>query len=127
MPFENAKLTETRKWRTRTASLLLLSLLICSAGIETGLVYAIRKPYSRGLEWPVLLIGIVAFLTLIAGYMPIPFELLKRRGRVVGIDFIFLAIDWNGAFFSLMALVTQNEFDVLFGTMYALWYVLVKE
>jgi hypothetical protein len=66
------------------------------------------------------LIGIVAFLTLIAGYMPIPFELLKRRGRVVGIDFIFLAIDWNGAFFSLMALVTQNEFDVLFGTMYAL-------
>ncbi|CAN9441450.1 unnamed protein product [Alternaria alternata] len=108
------------KWRTWTASLLLLSLLICFAGIETGLVYAIRKPYSRGLEWPVLLIGIVAFLTLIAGYMPIPFELLKRRGRVVGIDFIFLAIDWNGAFFSLMALVTQNEFDVLFGTMYAL-------
>jgi hypothetical protein len=53
--------------------------------------------------------------------MPIPFELLKRRGRVVGIDFIFLAIDWNGAFFSLMALVAQNEFDVLFGTMYALW------
>ncbi|KAF3031600.1 hypothetical protein E8E11_001052 [Didymella keratinophila] len=52
--------------------------------------------------------------------MPIPFELLKRRGRVVGIDFIFLAIDWNGAFFSLMALVAQNEFDVLFGTMYAL-------
>jgi hypothetical protein len=103
-----------------------LSLLICFAGIETGLVYAIRKPYSRGLEWPVLLIGIVAFLTLIAGYMPIPFELLKRRGRVVGIDFIFLAIDWNGAFFSLMALVTQNEFDVLFGTMYALWYVLVQ-
>lgn len=127
MPFENAKLTETRKWRTWTASLLLLSLLVCFAGIETGLVYAIRKPYSRGLEWPVLLIGIVAFLTLIAGYMPIPFELLKRRGRVVGIDFIFLAIDWNGAFFSLMALVTQNEFDVLFGTMYALWYVLVKE
>ena len=45
----------------------------------------------------------------------------------MGIDFIFLAIDWNGAFFSLMALVTQNEFDVLFGTMYALWYVLVNE
>ncbi|CAI9637518.1 unnamed protein product [Alternaria burnsii] len=113
-------LVYSRKWRTWTASLLLFSLLICFAGIETGLVYAIRKPYSRGLEWPVLLIGIVAFLTLIAGYMPIPFELLKRRGRVVGIDFVFLAIDWNGAFFSLMALVAQNEFDVLFGTMYAL-------
>lgn len=114
-------LTEIRKWRTWTASLLLSALLVLFAGIEVGLVYAIRQPYSDGLEWPVLLIGIVAFLTLISGYMPIPFELLKRRGRVVGIDFIFLAIDWNGAFFSLMALVAQNEFDVLFGTMYALW------
>ena len=91
------------------------------AAIEAGLTFAIRPAYSRGLEWPVLLIGIVAFITLIAGYFPIPFELLKRRGRVVGIDFVFLTIDWCGAFFSLMALVAQNEFDILFGTMYALW------
>jgi uncharacterized integral membrane protein len=110
-----------RKWRTWTASLLLVVLLAIFAGIEAGLVFAIKGPYLRGLEWPVLLIGIIAFLTLVSGYAPIPFELIKRRGRVVGIDFIFLAIDWNGAFFSLMALVAQNEFDVLFGTMYALW------
>jgi hypothetical protein len=110
-----------RKWRTWTASLVLVVLLAIFAGIEAGLVFAIKGPYVRGLEWPVLLIGIIAFLTLISGYAPIPFELIKRRGRVVGIDFIFLAIDWNGAFFSLMALVAQNEFDVLFGTMYALW------
>lgn len=109
-----------RKWRTWTASLLLGILLVIFAGVEVGLVFAIQPPYSRGVEWPVLLIGIVAFLTLISGYLPIPLELLKRRGRVVGIDFIFLAIDWNGAFFSLMALVAQNEFDALFGTMYAL-------
>jgi hypothetical protein len=121
MPFKNAGLTLARKWRTWTASLLLSALLIAFAGIEIGLVYVIRQPYTRGAEWPVLFIGIIAFLTLISGYMPIPFELLKRRGRVVGIDFVFLAIDWNGAFFSLMALVAQNEFDVLFGTMYALW------
>jgi len=85
-------------------------------------VFAIRGPYSRGgAQWAVLFVGVIAFLTLISGYLPIPFELLKRRGRVVGIDFVFLAIDWNGAFFSLMALVAQKEFDVLFGTMYALW------
>ncbi|EOA84603.1 uncharacterized protein SETTUDRAFT_91612 [Exserohilum turcica Et28A] len=113
-------LVYTRKWRTWTASLMLVCLLAIFAGVEVGLVFAIRPSYSKGLEWPVLLIGIIAFLTLISGYIGIPFELLKRRGRVVGIDFIFLAIDWNGAFFSLMALVAQNEFDALFGTMYAL-------
>jgi hypothetical protein len=100
-------LTRTRKWRTWTASLLLFGLLVVCAGVETGLVFAIRPAY--------------AFITLISGYLPIPFELLKRRGRVVGIDFIFLAIDWCGAFFSLISLVAQHEFDVLFGTMYALW------
>lgn len=101
----------------------MLFLLLVFGGIEAGLVLAIRPAYARGLDWPVLLIGVVAFITLISGYLPIPFELIKRRGRVVGIDFVFLTIDWCGAFFSLMALVAQNEFDVLFGTMYALWSV----
>ena len=100
---------------------MLVCLLAIFAGVEVGLVFAIRPSYSKGLEWPVLLIGIIAFLTLISGYIGIPFELLKRRGRVVGIDFIFLAIDWNGAFFSLMALVAQNEFHALFVTLNALW------
>lgn len=38
----------------------------------------------------------------------------------MGIDFVFLTVDWCGAFFSLMSLVAQSEFDALFGTMYAL-------
>jgi hypothetical protein len=67
-----------------------------------------------------LTIGVIAFIMLIAGFVPIPFELLKRRGRVIGFDFLFLGIDWCGAFFSLMALVAQYEFDIMFGTMYAL-------
>ncbi|KAH7366596.1 PQ loop repeat protein-like protein [Pyrenochaeta sp. MPI-SDFR-AT-0127] len=113
-----------RKWRTWTATLLLITLLIIFAATEAGLTFAIRPAYSRGIDWPVLLIGVIAFVTLISGYLPIPLELLKRRGRVVGIDFVFLTIDWCGAFFSLMALVAQNEFDALFGTMYALCCVI---
>jgi hypothetical protein len=113
-------LTLDRKWRTWTATLLLTTLFIVFAALQAGLVFAIRPPYARGISWPVLLIGIIAFVVLIAGYFPIPFELLKRRGRVVGIDFVFLTIDWFGAFFSLMSLVAQSEFDALFGTLYAL-------
>lgn len=103
---------------------MLSTLLAVFAGIQAGLVFAIRPPYARGVEWPVLLIGVIAFLLLIGGYFPIPFELMKRRGRVVGIDFVFLGIDWCGAFFSLMSLVAQTEFDTLFGTLYALCCVI---
>ncbi|KAF2868275.1 PQ loop repeat protein-like protein [Massariosphaeria phaeospora] len=110
----------SRKWRVWTATLALGALLLVFAGVQVGLVLAIRPAYAADTSWPVLAIGILAFVVLIAGYLPIPFELLKRRGRVVGIDFVFLAIDWNGAFFSLMALVAQREFDVLFGSLYAL-------
>jgi len=114
-------LTKVRQWRTWTATLLLLGLLVVFAGVEIGLILAIQPAYARSIDWPVLTIGIIAFITLLSGYLPIPFELLKRRGRVVGIDFVFLSIDWCGAFFSLMALVAQTEFDALFGTMYAIW------
>ena len=100
--------------------MLLAVLFMVFAGVEFGLVYAIRPPYQRGTDWPVLLIGILSFILLIGAYFGVPIELLKRRGRVVGIDFIFLTVDWCGAFFSLMSLVAQSEFDVLFGTMYAL-------
>lgn len=101
-------------------ALLLTILFIICAGVEVGLVYAIRPPYQRGIDWPVLLVGIISFILLIGAYGGVPIELLKRRGRVIGIDFIFLTVDWCGAFFSLMSLVAQSEFDVLFGTMYAL-------
>lgn len=72
--------------------------------MEVLLVFVIRGPYSRGISWPVTLVGVLAAVLLIIGYVPLPFELWKRRGRVVGIDFGFLTIDWFGAFFSLMAI-----------------------
>lgn len=72
--------------------------------MEILLVFVIRGPYRRGVSWPVTLVGVCAAVLLIVGYVPVPFELWKRRGRVIGIDFYFLTIDWFGAFFSLMAI-----------------------
>jgi hypothetical protein len=48
--------------------------------------------------------GIIAAILLAAGLLPPYGELWKRRGRVIGINWVFLAMDWSGAFFSLMAL-----------------------
>lgn len=95
---------EIRKWRIWTTVLLTSVLALFFAGVEVLLILVIRGPYRRGVSWPVTLVGVVAAVLLIIGYVPVPFELWKRRGRVVGIDFWFLTIDWFGAFFSLMAI-----------------------
>ncbi|KAL8687039.1 MAG: hypothetical protein Q9224_005270, partial [Gallowayella concinna] len=107
------------KWRTWTSTLLTISLTLFFGGLEVLVVFLIRPPYARGLDWPVTFIGVLAAFLLIIGYAPIPSEILKRRGRVVGIDFVFLTIDWFGAFFSLMAIAAQHTFDILGGVMYA--------
>ncbi|PMD14191.1 hypothetical protein NA56DRAFT_736319 [Hyaloscypha hepaticicola] len=79
------------------------------------------KPLSdRGISFPMIIIGVIASILLVAGLLPPYVEIYKRRGRVIGINFIFLTIDWMGAFFSLMALVAQNTFDVLGGVLYIL-------
>lgn len=106
---------QPRQWRTRIAILLFLALIPLYITLQIGLVLAIRPAYARGVEWPVYLTGISAFVLMICGYLLILFEPIKRRGRVVGIDFIFLGVDWAGAFFSLLSLVAQGRFDIMFG------------
>ena len=96
--------SEHSKWRVWTSTLLTLVLAIVYGGMEVLLVFVIQGPYSRGISWPVTLVGVLAAVLLIVGYVPVPFEVAKRRGHVIGIDFIFLTIDWFGAFFSLMAI-----------------------
>ncbi|OQV04850.1 hypothetical protein CLAIMM_09672 [Cladophialophora immunda] len=109
------------KWKAQNAVLVSGIILLVDAGLEFALVWLIRHAYyARQMAWPLTLIGVVAFVLLIVGYLPVPFELMERRGRVVGINFVFLIIDCLGALFSLMALAAQNTFDPLFGTLYAL-------
>lgn len=95
------------KWKARNVVLICTAILVVDGGLQGLLVWAIRNAYyRRGLEWPMTLMGVLACVLLVSGYVPIPFELAKRRGRVVGIDFLFLTIDWFGAFFSLISLGT---------------------
>jgi hypothetical protein len=103
----------------QTVTLLLLTVVVTFAATELGLLVALG--HARGLQYPVVIIGVLACSLDIAGFFPLPFEILKRRGRVVGLDFAFLAFDWCGFFFSLLAVTTQARFDKLFGIAYALW------
>jgi hypothetical protein len=71
-----------------------------------------------------MLMAISASVIQIVGLIPPFFELAKRNGRVIGINFWFLVIDYLGAFFSLMAIVAQEWFDALGASLYIACMVL---
>ena len=96
-----------RGWSTRKAVVACVVLLATIAGLETLFILILRDPYSEGKRWAsnvVTFFGALACVIMVAGYIPVPAELIKRRGRVVGISLAFLAVDWSGAFFSLLSL-----------------------
>lgn len=48
-----------------------------------------RQPiYERGNEVPVIVVGIIAAVLLAAGLLPPYGEIWKRRGRVIGINWV---------------------------------------
>ncbi|KAF2843722.1 PQ loop repeat protein [Patellaria atrata CBS 101060] len=112
------------RWRVWTASLFVTAVAILFAGAEAILILTLRGPYSRGISWPVTMVGIISAVVLAAGLIPPYFELWKRSGRVIGINFVFLTIDFAGGFFSLMALVAQQTFDYLGGVQYIICLIL---
>ena len=48
-----------------------------------------RKPlYDRGISFPMIIIGVIASILLVAGLLPPYIEIYKRRGRVIGINWV---------------------------------------
>ncbi|KAH3919607.1 hypothetical protein HBI56_028930 [Parastagonospora nodorum] len=112
------------KWRAWTATLATIALTASFAIMELILILTLRGPYARGVQWPMMLMAISASVIQVLGLIPPYFELAKRSGRVIGIDFWFLTIDYAGAFFSLMAVVAQQWFDALGASLYIACMVL---
>lgn len=98
-------------------------IIACSllfAGIEIGLVLPFRNLYNSGTKWPTTMIGIIATVLLAGGLLPPYWEIWKARGKVIGINFIFLGMDMCGAVFSQASLIVQNgTFDLLGCILYA--------
>ena len=110
-------------YTTWKASLLSTTIAVSFGGVEALLVFTLRPLYDRGIAWPLMIVGVVAAILLAAGLLPPYFEMWKRQGRVVGIHFGFLTVDWLGAFFSLMGVIAQETFDPLGGCLFIVWYV----
>ncbi|OTB19048.1 hypothetical protein K445DRAFT_345353, partial [Daldinia sp. EC12] len=106
------------KWPMVRVVLIGLANAAAFAGVQAALIVTLRPLYDAGNSTGVLIVGIIANILLAVGLLPPYGELWKRRGRVIGINFVFLSMDWLGAFFSLMSLAAQNSFDILGGVLY---------
>ncbi|GEQ67759.1 hypothetical protein JCM33374_g1424 [Metschnikowia sp. JCM 33374] len=91
----------------------------CAVGAEVGFIVWLRPLYRRGKTWPMLVIGIIASALIALGLVPPYFEIAKRKGRVVGINFFFLAMDSAGALFSMLSIVV-GTMDVTSLVLYAI-------
>ncbi|KAM7187130.1 hypothetical protein V8F20_011121 [Naviculisporaceae sp. PSN 640] len=105
-------------WSAWNATLIAVVVACLFAGVEGALILTLRPFYLRGNDVGILVVGVIADILLVAGLLPPYGEIWKRRGRVIGINWIFLWMDWFGALFSLMAIVAQQTFDVLGGVLY---------
>lgn len=90
-----------------------------AVGLEVGLILWLRPLYRDGIEYPMLIVGIIASILLAAGLIPPYFELGKRKGRVVGINFVFLFVDSLGALLSMVS-VLVGTLDILSMVLYAI-------
>ncbi|CUM65135.1 uncharacterized protein PRCAT00002762001 [Priceomyces carsonii] len=82
--------------------------VLVAVGLEVGFILWLRPIYRDGKHWPMLVIGIIASVLLAVGLIPPYFELAKRQGRVVGINFFFLGMDSMGALFSLVSIIVGS-------------------
>lgn len=108
-----------QSYRTGKILLISLSFYLFWIALEVGTCIPLRSQYADGKKWPDLVFGIIATIFLCAGLLPPYWELVHRNGRVLGINFIFLAMDSTGAVFS-MAAMCIGTFDTMGMILYAL-------
>lgn len=112
-------------WKVLKTLIFSGTTLAIFAALEAGCIVPFKSLYQRGINWPVKMTGIIASVLIGAGLLPPYWELYKRKGQVVGINFIFLTIDSMGAVFSLLSLVFQDgDFDLLGCILYIIILVL---
>lgn len=93
-------------------AIIITSFILFTIGCQVGFILWLRPLHDRGITWPTLIFGILASVLLAVGLLPPYFELAKRQGRVVGINFWFIGIDCMGAFLSMLSVVV-GSMDVM--------------
>ncbi|CAD0083619.1 unnamed protein product, partial [Aureobasidium vineae] len=113
-----------KKWSVFRSLCVVVPIAICMAGIELGLVSAIREGNERGLQWPATLMAVLAAIFLACGVGAHYWDIYTHC-TVRGISFTFCFIDALGDLTSLISVFFQPHLDILgivvYGTELVLW------
>ncbi|XP_014551522.1 hypothetical protein COCVIDRAFT_42171 [Bipolaris victoriae FI3] len=113
-----------KNWSVLRSLAVVVPIASLMGGVQTGLIFAIRRAQHQGLHWPSILMAVASAALLAAGVMRHYIDIYLFR-TVRGISFIFVAIDALGDVFSLVSVLFQPTLDVLgiviYGTELALW------
>jgi hypothetical protein len=112
------------KWSVAKALAVVLPIGCAMAGIEVGLIFALRKGKQRGVVWPVTLMAVLAAVFLALGVLRHYWDIYQHR-TVRGISFFFVGLDAMGDLTSILSVLFQPSLDVLgliiYGVELTLW------
>jgi hypothetical protein len=93
-------------WSVPKALAVVIPIGSLMAGIEVGLIFALREGKRNGTEWPVTLMAVLA--AVLRHY----WDIYQHR-TVRGISFLFVGLDALGDLTSLISVLFQPSLDVL--------------
>ena len=112
------------KWSVKKSLAVVLPIGSAMAGIEVGLIFALRSGKQRGVEWPVTLMAVLAAVFLALGVLRHYWDIYQHR-TVRGISFFFVGLDAMGDLTSILSVLFQPSLDVLgliiYGVELTLW------
>ncbi|GAA6063554.1 hypothetical protein JCM10212_002666 [Sporobolomyces blumeae] len=99
-----------RKWSLSRTVLLFLGYCVIGGGFEVGMYFAAKPGVDRGIKGASMPFGILSDLCLAAGFIPQFWQIYKDR-EVIGLSYLFLAMDTLGAVFSILSLAFKTNLD----------------
>lgn len=92
-------------------------------GVQAALIIALRHAKEKDLDWPSILMAVLAAALLAAGVGRHYIDIYLHR-TVRGISFIFVGLDALGDVFSLLSVIFHTKLDILGMIIYATELVL---
>lgn len=100
------------KWHWTRILAVTAVFALCIGGVETGLYFALREAHHKHLEWPLILMAVLAAILLTLGVLRYYWEIYKSAS-VRGISYLFVLIDASGDLVSILSLIFEARIDIV--------------